>query len=212
MDTKRVFIKAKQVLLKQKAVLAILAMLILMLFFNTQFYSVYNWMNVFRSATVQGIIAMGVTMTVLCAACDLSVGGIMCLSGVITVLMINSGMPIAVACLCALLAGAAVGLVNGFLVVHQRTEPFIITLGMGTLLGLPVDGPSEYSAGAWLALVRRPDHPKNRGETNPCSIVAIGMATPCPRWASAACALPGRAVPLMWPKRKKKCFAPSSWA
>ena len=79
MDTKRVFIKAKQVLLKQKAVLAILAMLILMLFFNTQFYSVYNWMNVFRSATVQGIIAMGVTMTVLCAACDLSVGGIMCL-------------------------------------------------------------------------------------------------------------------------------------
>ena len=52
MDTKRVFIKAKQVLLKQKAVLAILAMLILMLFFNTQFYSVYNWMNVFRSATV----------------------------------------------------------------------------------------------------------------------------------------------------------------
>lgn len=134
MDTKRVFIKAKQVLLKQKAVLAILAMLILMLFFNTQFYSVYNWMNVFRSATVQGIIAMGVTMTVLCAACDLSVGGIMCLSGVITVLMINSGMPIAVACLCALLAGAAVGLVNGFLVVHQRTEPFIITLGMGTLL------------------------------------------------------------------------------
>ena len=113
MDTKRVFIKAKQVLLKQKAVLAILAMLILMLFFNTQFYSVYNWMNVFRSATVQGIIAMGVT---------------------ITVLMINSGMPIAVACLCALLAGAAVGLVNGFLVVHQRTEPFIITLGMGTLL------------------------------------------------------------------------------
>ena len=44
MDTKRVFIKAKQVLLKQKAVLAILAMLILMLFFNTQFYSVYNWM------------------------------------------------------------------------------------------------------------------------------------------------------------------------
>ena len=98
MDTKRVFIKAKQVLLKQKAVLAILAMLILMLFFNTQFYSVYNWMNVFRSATVQGIIAMGVTMTVLCAACDLSVGGIMCLSGVITVLMINSGMPIAIAC------------------------------------------------------------------------------------------------------------------
>lgn len=134
MDTKSVFIKTKQILLKQKAVLAIIAMLIMMLFFDTQFFSVYNWMNIFRSVTVQGIIAMGVTMTVLCAACDLSVGGTMCLSGVITILMINSGVPIAAACICALLAGGLVGFINGFLVVHQRTEPFIITLGMGTLL------------------------------------------------------------------------------
>ena len=134
MDTKSIFIKAKQLLLKQKAVLAILAMIILMLFFDPQFFTAYNWMNIFRSATVQGIIAMGVTMTVLCAACDLSVGGTMCLSGVIAIMMINGGAPIPVACICALLSGALVGAINGFLVVHQRTEPFIITLGMGTLL------------------------------------------------------------------------------
>ena len=134
MSTKSVLIKTKKILLKQKAVLAILAMIVLMLFFDTQFFTVYNWLNIFRSVTVQGIIAMGVTMTVLCAACDLSVGGTMCLSGVIAVLMINFGVPIPIACLCALLSGALVGAVNGFLVVHQRTEPFIITLGMGTLL------------------------------------------------------------------------------
>ena len=93
MSTKSVLIKTKKILLKRKAVLAILAMIVLMLFFDTQFFTVYNWLNIFRSVTVQGIIAMGVTMTVLCAACDLSVGGTMCLSGVIAVLMINCGVP-----------------------------------------------------------------------------------------------------------------------
>ena len=34
----------------------------------------------------------------------------------------------------ALAAGAAVGFINGFLVVQQKCEPFIITLGMGILL------------------------------------------------------------------------------
>jgi ribose/xylose/arabinose/galactoside ABC-type transport system permease subunit len=38
------------------------------------------------------------------------------------------------AILCAIVFGLAVGFVNGFLVVHQKTEPFIITLGMGLLL------------------------------------------------------------------------------
>lgn len=134
MNAKNVLMKLKKILLKQKAVFAIIALLVLMLFFDTQFFTVYNWLNIFRSLTVQGIIAMGVTMTVLCAACDLSVGGTMCLSGVVAVLMINSGVPIPVACICALLSGSVVGFINGFLVVHQRTEPFIITLGMGMLL------------------------------------------------------------------------------
>ena len=34
----------------------------------------------------------------------------------------------------AILFGVLVGFVNGFLSVHQKTEPFIITLGMGLLL------------------------------------------------------------------------------
>jgi ribose transport system permease protein len=38
------------------------------------------------------------------------------------------------AILLAVLFGAVVGFVNGFLVVQQKTEPFIITLGMGLLL------------------------------------------------------------------------------
>ncbi len=123
-----------KLMLQQKAVVAILAMLVLMLFFDTNFYTVYNWTNIFRDASVNVIIAFGVTLTVICAGCDLSVGSVMCLSGIITILLINQGFPIAIAVLIAIAACALVGFINGFFVVHQRSEAFIITLGMGMLM------------------------------------------------------------------------------
>lgn len=119
---------------KQKAVLAIFALIFIMMFFETQFFTVYNWMNMLRSVAILEIIGMGVTIAVLCFGCDLSVGGTMSLGGVVAVLMINMGIPIVLAFLGGMLTGALVGFVNGFLVVHQKTEPFIITLGMGLLL------------------------------------------------------------------------------
>lgn len=119
---------------RQKAVLAIIGLIVLMLFFDTQFFTTYNWMNMFRSVAVMEMIGFGVTMAVLCAGCDLSVGGTMCLGGVVAVLMINAGMPIPLAFAGGILTGAVAGSINGFLVVKQKTEPFIITLGMGMLL------------------------------------------------------------------------------
>ena len=128
--------KIWKVISKQKAVLAILALLLLMLMPQTRamFYSSSNWMEMLRSAAILEIVAFGVTVAVICGGCDLSVGGTLCLGGIITVLLINAGWPIWLATLVALACGALVGFVNGFLVVHQKTEPFIITLGMGMLL------------------------------------------------------------------------------
>ena len=116
---------------KQKAVIAIGIMLIAMLFSNSNFYTPLNIMNIFRTATPHLIIAFGVTLVVICRACDLSVGSVMALSGILVVQMINGGVNMYLAMLLAILSGAVVGFINGFLVVHQKTEPFIITLGMG---------------------------------------------------------------------------------
>lgn len=130
MITKKVW----KVISKQKAVLAILALMVMMLFFDTNFYTAYNWLDMLRSAAILEIVAFGVTVAVICGGCDLSVGGTMSFGGIIAILLINAGLPIWLAFVGALLAGALVGFVNGFLVVHQKTEPFIITLGMGMLL------------------------------------------------------------------------------
>ena len=126
--------RSLRALTKQKAIIAILMMLILMLFFKTKFYTSYNLLNVLKDAAVNEIIAFGVTLTVIAAGCDLSVGGVMCLSGIVSIQLINTGMNMWLAMLIAVFSGAAVGFVNGFLVVQQKTEPFIITLGTGMLI------------------------------------------------------------------------------
>ncbi|PKM40148.1 MAG: hypothetical protein CVV04_07720 [Firmicutes bacterium HGW-Firmicutes-9] len=126
--------RSLRALTKQKAVIAILAMLILMLFFKTNFYTSYNLLNILKDAAVNEIIAFGVTLTVIAAGCDLSVGGVMCLSGIVSIQLINGGMNMWLAVVIAVLCGAAVGFINGFLVVQQKTEAFIITLGVGMLI------------------------------------------------------------------------------
>ena len=126
--------RSLRALTKQKAIIAILIMLIVMLFFKTKFYTSYNLLNVLKDAAVNEIIAFGVTLTVIAAGCDLSVGGVMCLSGIVSIQLINGGMIVWLAILIAVLCGAAVGFINGFLVVQQKTEAFIITLGTGMLI------------------------------------------------------------------------------
>jgi len=100
---------------KQKAVVAILVMLIAMIFFKTNFYTSYNLLNVLKDAAVNEIIAFGVTLTVIAAGCDLSVGGVMCLSGIVAIQLMNGGMNMWLAILLAVLSGAVVGFINGFL-------------------------------------------------------------------------------------------------
>jgi len=119
---------------KQKAVIAIAVMLILMLFSGSNFYTQLNIFNIFRGASPELIIAFGVTLAVICKGCDLSVGSVMCLSGIIAIMMVNSGMNMYLAIFLSILSGTVVGFVNGFLIVHQKTEAFIITLGMGMLV------------------------------------------------------------------------------
>ncbi|MBP8215777.1 MAG: ABC transporter permease [Propionivibrio sp.] len=118
---------------KQKAFLAIVGMLAVMAFFPTNFYTAFNLLDMLNSTSILLILAFGVTLTVISGGCDLSIGGILVVAGIIAIKLLDV-MPIWAAILCAIAFGAFVGFINGFLVVQQKTEPFIITLGMGMLL------------------------------------------------------------------------------
>ena len=123
-----------KILGKQKAVIAIALIFIVMIFPDTNFYTTANFSNLLEAVSTNAIIAFGVTLAVICKGCDLSVGSVMVLAGVIAIMLLNRGMNMALAITIAILSGSVVGFINGFLIVHQKSEAFIITLGMGMLV------------------------------------------------------------------------------
>lgn len=124
----------------QKAFLAIILVVIAMAVFNlnpgtrSEFFSELNLVDLLKSSSIFMILAMGETVVLIAGGVDLSIGGLMALSGVVVIQLINAGVPIPVAIALCLLMGLVVGAINAFISVYQRAEPFIITLGMGIAL------------------------------------------------------------------------------
>jgi len=136
----RVVRSTRSVASLQKAFLAIILVVIAMALFNlnpttrTEFFTEVNFIDLAKSSSIFLILAMGETFVLIAGGVDLSIGGMMALSGVVVVMLINAGVPTPVAIVLCLLLGLAVGAINAFISVYQRTEPFIITLGMGIVL------------------------------------------------------------------------------
>ncbi len=92
------------------------------------FLSVRNLTNVLRQVTVMGILACGMTMVLISGNFDLSIGSNYSLCMVLPMLLQPRGLFTAISV--TLLAGVAVGFVNGVFVGKFKANAFIITLGM----------------------------------------------------------------------------------
>ncbi|HET6947878.1 MAG TPA: ABC transporter permease [bacterium] len=79
------------------------------------------------------IIAVGTVIVLVGGGLDLSVGSVMALSGTLAGLLMLRGLPIWLSLLLVLLAGAAIGLVNGLVITRIQVNPLIATLGMMTI-------------------------------------------------------------------------------
>ena len=80
---------------------------------------------------VIGLLALGTTFVIITGGIDLSIGTGMTLCAVISgVLIVNSGVPVLVGVIGAVLFGGLIGLVNGFNVSVLGIPPFIATLAM----------------------------------------------------------------------------------
>ena len=123
--------QAVKIISKQKALVAIAIILFIMIFSSANIFTLRHFWSILIVASPDLIIAFGVTLAVICRGCDLSVGAVMSLSGILAIMMVNSGMPVFLAVFLAIMSGSLIGFINGFLIVKQKTEAFIITLGMG---------------------------------------------------------------------------------
>ena len=102
---------------------------------------------IFQSVAITGVLALGVTATLVVGGFDLSIGSVattamMAAAYAMVVLEQNA----LVAVLACLVIGIVVGLINGFLIVYMRVPDLLATLGMMFLLvglqRIPTEGRS----------------------------------------------------------------------
>ncbi|MFH0946676.1 MAG: ABC transporter permease, partial [Planctomycetota bacterium] len=96
-----------------------------------QFFNPDNHADALWAVSGYGILACGMTVVILTAGIDLSVGSLVALAGVVFAMCTMShGVSGWLAVPLAILVGAACGLLSGILVALLRLQPFIATLAM----------------------------------------------------------------------------------
>ena len=111
----------------------LLTLIVVVIYFtiatNGLFLNSQNLSNLVGQIVTFGILGLGVIMVLLLGEIDLSIAvvSVFC-SVVMAVLSERNGVPAVVAILAGLLAGALVGLINGFFVAIVRVPSFIVTL------------------------------------------------------------------------------------
>ncbi|MCR9940150.1 ribose ABC transporter permease [Vibrio owensii] len=131
-NSKKLF--SKEWLIEQKSLIALIFLIVVVSFLNPNFFTVDNILNILRQTSVNAIIAVGMTLVILTAGIDLSVGSVLALCGAFAASMIAIEVPVLIAVPTALFAGAALGAISGIIIAKGKVQAFIATLVTMTLL------------------------------------------------------------------------------
>ncbi len=95
-----------------------------------RFFSSANINAILMGFSASAIMMVGMTAALVSGGFDLSVGSVFAMGGVTTAVALRGGLPIWLAVLIGIAAGAVAGLTNGLLITKAGINPFITTLGM----------------------------------------------------------------------------------
>lgn len=117
--------------LPREAVLlgVLLVLMIVMSQLSPLFFTLQNLLNTSRYFVEIGLIALGMTLIIITAGIDLSVGAALAMVSVVLGFSYAAGLPLPVALVLALLAGLGAGLFNGLFITLLDLHPLAITLG-----------------------------------------------------------------------------------
>jgi ribose transport system permease protein len=93
------------------------------------FLTLENLFNIFRAQSVIFILAVGMAFVILTGGLDLSIASTTSFAAMILAMLLKAGWPSFPAILVAIIAGAALGLINGMLIAKARISWFVATLG-----------------------------------------------------------------------------------
>ena len=90
-----------------------------------------NITTLLTQACILMILSMAMSMDLMMGCIDLSLGGIVSMSGVLMALSLNKGVHALAAIGIGLVGGTVFGALNGFVVTKMKVPPFIATFGAG---------------------------------------------------------------------------------
>lgn len=136
--------KMTQTLLRIQPLIALFIMCLVLSLLTDRFLTIENGWNVMRQISVNTCIAVGMTLVILTAGIDLSVGSILAFSGAVAAGLLKNGIELPIfnlyigftffgVLLAGLLSGSLLGLFNGWMITRFRVPAFVATLAMLTI-------------------------------------------------------------------------------
>jgi ribose transport system ATP-binding protein len=122
---------------KHNIVLALIVLSIVISFLSPVFFTSTNLINIALQASINAIVAMGMTFVITAGGIDLSVGSIVGITGMVVADLLTRGTGMPIAAVAGLTVGLFFGCINGYLIAKFKLFPFVVTLGsMSILRGL----------------------------------------------------------------------------
>jgi ribose transport system permease protein len=163
----------KDFLKKSQSLIALFLLCLIISILSDKFLTTNNLWNVLRQISVNVCISVGMTLVVLMAGIDLSVGSILAFTSAVCAGLLKNGIAIESldmfigftatgGVLSAILIGLALGLFNGWVITKFSLPPFVATLAMLTIArgatmlytqGIPISnlGPNfEFIGSGWF--------------------------------------------------------------
>ncbi len=115
---------------KYRVLIIFLALCLIASIISDSFLTVNNLLNVARQVSITAIIAAGMTLVILIAGIDLSVGSILAFTGAVAAGMLTANVPLFIVIPATLIVGLLFGLVSGLFVTRWGIPSFITTLAV----------------------------------------------------------------------------------
>jgi ribose transport system permease protein len=119
---------------KYTPLMILIGLLAMFSFISPNFMTSYNILILVRQVSFAAVSAVGVMFVMISGGIDLSIGSQIVLTNIVlSILMADYKIPIAVAIPMILVLGTLLGAFNGFLSVKLKIHPLIITLGTASI-------------------------------------------------------------------------------
>lgn len=163
---------ALSIIKKYRTLLVLILMGAVASVLSDAFLSFTNLFNVARQVSMTAIVAAGMTLVIITAGIDLSVGSVVALAGAIAAGFLRDTHSVMIALLAALAVGVVLGLFNGLLITKGRLPDFIVTLAtMAIARGLTL----QYTKGHPIAVATKSFKVFGAGFVGPIPVPIIIM-------------------------------------